>query len=83
MDKSRGNFIRTGMGGIDVPGDSAHALLPPNQGQKRPGLSLTERTPGQDSESVASHLLHPRRVQILEIYDDEPSLIPSRWGDGN
>ena len=72
-----------GMGGVDVSGDSAHALLPPNQHQKRPDLSLTERTQGQDSGSVASHLLHPRRVQILEIYDDEPSLIPSRWGDGN
>jgi hypothetical protein len=77
MDKSRGDFIRTGMGGVDVSGDSAHALLPPDQGQKRPGLSLTETTPGQESGSVASHLLHPRRVRIPEIDDDEPSLIPS------
>ncbi|KAF9646039.1 acid protease [Thelephora ganbajun] len=35
-DKARGDFVNARMGGVDVSGDSAHALLPADQGQKSP-----------------------------------------------
>jgi len=35
-DKAHDIFVNTRMGGVDVSGDSAHALLPADQGQKSP-----------------------------------------------
>ena len=35
-DKAHNSFVQTRMGGVDVSGDSAHALLPADQGQKSP-----------------------------------------------
>ena len=35
-DKAHNAFVQTRMGGVDVSGDSAHALLPADQGQKSP-----------------------------------------------
>lgn len=34
--KAHTDFVQTRMGGVDVSGDSAHALLPADQGQKSP-----------------------------------------------
>lgn len=34
--KAHDDFVKTRMGGVDVSGDSAHALLPADQGQKSP-----------------------------------------------
>ena len=35
-DKAHNDFVQARMGGVDVSGDSAHALLPPDQAQKSP-----------------------------------------------
>lgn len=35
-DKAHSDFVNARMGGVDVSGDSAHALLPADQGQKSP-----------------------------------------------
>jgi len=35
-DRAHSDFVNTRMGGVDVSGDSAHALLPADQGQKSP-----------------------------------------------
>lgn len=35
-NKAHNDFVQTRMGGVDVSGDSAHALLPADQGQKSP-----------------------------------------------
>jgi hypothetical protein len=35
-DKAHSDFVSLRMGGVDVSGDSAHALLPADQGQKSP-----------------------------------------------
>ena len=34
--KAHSDFVKARMGGVDVSGDSAHALLPADQGQKSP-----------------------------------------------
>jgi hypothetical protein len=34
--KAHNDFVQVRMGGVDVSGDSAHALLPADQGQKSP-----------------------------------------------
>ena len=35
-NKAHSDFVQTRMGGVDVSGDSAHALLPADQGQTSP-----------------------------------------------
>ena len=47
MDRARDGFVRTMMGDIGISGDSVHYFLSTGA---RHALSLTERSPGQDSE---------------------------------